>query len=110
MQYAKSVAQVVATMASAAVVLLATGTDWTAANTLNVINAGVMAVGVLYVANSPSAPVAKMLVSVLSAVLALAATFVVGGFTVSEILQLVVAALGALGVYAVRNDPPAVNA
>lgn len=105
MQYAKSVMQVVATMASAAVVFLATGTAWTAANTLNTILAGVMAVGVLYVPNAPNAPVAKMVVSLLSAVLALAATFVVGGFTTSEILQLVVAGLGALGVYAVRNDP-----
>lgn len=109
MQYAKSLMQVVATMASAAVVFLATGTAWTAANTLNVILAGVMAVGVLYVPNAANAPVAKSVVSVLSAVLALAATFVVGGFTTSEILQLVVAGLGALGVYAVRNDP-AVNA
>jgi hypothetical protein len=109
MQYAKSVLQVVATMASAAVVFLATGTAWTAANTLNVILAGVMAVGVLYVPNTANAPVAKMVVSLLSAVLALAATFVVGGFTTSEILQLVVAGLGALGVYGVRNDP-AVNA
>lgn len=110
MQYAKTVAQIVATMASAAIVFLATGTAWTAANTINVALAGVMAVGVFYVPNAANAPVAKAVVSLLAAVLALAATFVVGGFTTSEILQLVVAGLAALGVYGVRNDPPAVGA
>lgn len=110
MQYAKTVAQIVATIASAGVVVLANGGGWSVANILNVALAGVMAIGVFYVPNAASAPVAKSVVSLLSAVLALAVTFVAGGFSTSEILQLVVAGLGALGVYGIRNDPPAVGA
>jgi hypothetical protein len=45
-----------------------------------------------------------MVLAVLSAVLMLAVNLIADGITISEWLQLGVAALGALGVYAVPNS------
>lgn len=106
MQYAKVLAQIAVTVLSAAVVLLTGDASWSGADTINVILAGVTAIGVFYVPNAPNAPVAKAVVSALSAVLTLASVMVVGGFDLTEVLQLALAGLGALGVYGVRNNPP----
>lgn len=106
MQYAKVIAQIVVTVLSAAAVALTGDAVWSDADTINVVLAGVMAVGVFYVPNAPNAPVAKAVVSALGAILTLASVLVVGGFDVTEIIQLALAGFGALGVYGVRNDPP----
>jgi FtsH-binding integral membrane protein len=105
MTYAKMIAQILATAVSAAVVALTTDGAFSDVELINIAIAAVGAVGVFYVPNAPNGPVAKAVVAVLMAVLTLAVNLIVDGVTLSEWLQLVVAALGAIGVYGVRNDP-----
>lgn len=105
MTYAKFVAQIVATVASAAIVALTGDGTFSDVELINIANAGVAAFGVLYVGDATTSPIAKTVVAALSAVLTLLVNLVADGVTLSEWLQLVVAALGALGVYAFANRP-----
>lgn len=105
MTYAKMVAQIVATAVSAAIVALTGDGAFSNVELINIAIATVGAIGVFYVPNASNGPVAKAVVATLMAVLTLAVNLIADGVTLSEWLQLVVAALGALGVYAVRNDP-----
>lgn len=102
-KYSKFFAAVVATVLSAIVVAL-TGdgivgaTEW-----VNVAIAGVGAAGVFAAPNVPGSKYTKAVIAVLTAVLTLLASLLVGGLSGSEVLQLVVAGLGAVGVYSVPN-------
>lgn len=101
--YAKAGAAVVATILAAVSAAL-TGdsvidtTEW-----LNVAVLAVGALGVFAAPNVPGARVTKAVLAVLSAVLVLAVNLIAGGIDLSEWIQLGLAALGALGVYAVPN-------
>jgi len=105
MTYAKTFAAIAATVFSAGVAALTGDNHISAQEWINVSIAFVAAVGVFYVPNAPNAPVAKAVVAALSAALALAVNFIVGGIDLSEWLQLALAALGAVGVYGVSNAP-----
>lgn len=110
MTYAKTLAAILAAAASAAVVALTGDNTFSAVEIINICIAIVGAVGVFYVPNAPNGPVAKSVVAALMAVLVLATELVAGGFTISEWLQLALAAAGALGVYGVTNRPATVPA
>jgi 2-keto-3-deoxy-6-phosphogluconate aldolase len=103
--YAKLGAAVVATILSAIIAAL-TGdavigsTEW-----INIAIAGVGALAVFSAPNVPGAPVVKTILAVLSAVLVLLVNLIADGITISEWMQLGVAALGALGVFVVPNQP-----
>lgn len=105
MQYAKALAAVVATVMSGVIAAL-TGdavispTEW--------INVAILAAGALAVFTAPNVPgatVTKAVLAVITAVLTLAVNLIVGGIDMTEWLQLGMAALGALGIYAVPNSP-----
>lgn len=107
-RYLKMVAQVVATVLAALVPYLALGgldpSAW-----VNVAIVGVGALAVFAAPNIPGAAYTKLVVSALSAVLVLLASVITGGITLDEWLQLALAALGALGVFALPgpNTPNA---
>jgi 2-keto-3-deoxy-6-phosphogluconate aldolase len=101
--YAKLGAAVVATILSAIIAALTgdaviSSTEW-----INIAIAGVGALAVFSAPNVPGAPVTKTVLAVLSAVLMLLVNLIADGVTISEWMQLGVAALGALGVYVVPN-------
>lgn len=103
---AKTIVQILAAGVSAAIVALTGDNAFSAVELINIAIALVGAVGVYYVPNAPSGPVAKAVVATLMAVLTLAVELIAGGMTLSEWLQLAIAAVGALGVYGVTNRPP----
>lgn len=104
-KYSKFIAAVFATVLSAIIAALTgdgivTATEWT-----NVAIAGVGALGVFAGANVPGARYTKAILMALTAILTLLASLIVGGLTGTEVMQLVIAGLGAVGVYAVPNKP-----
>lgn len=105
MIYAKMVAQILATAISAAIVALTGDGAFSDVELINIAIAAVGAIGVVYVPNASNARIAKAVVAALMAVLTLAVNLIADGVTLSEWLQLVVAGLGALGVYSVSNHP-----
>lgn len=103
MNYAKALAAVVTTVLSAVVAAL-TGDNYIGAvEWINVATLAVGACAVFAAPNVPHARTTKAVLAVLTAVLVLSTNLIADGITVSEWLQLGVAALGALGVYAVPN-------
>lgn len=102
MKYAKLFAMVATTVLVALVPFLSdnvvTGAEW-----INIAIIGVGAAAVFAAPNVPGARYTKAVLAVLSAVLVLLASFITNGLNVSEVIQLVIAAAGALGVYAVPN-------
>lgn len=111
--YAKSVVAILITIISAIVAFATDGnvdtTEW-----INVAIAGVGAVAVYYGPNTRYAPYTKGVLAALTAVLVLLTSLITGGLQGTEVLQLVIAAAGAVGVYAVPNKgythgDPAVN-
>jgi hypothetical protein len=65
------------------------------------------AISVYFGPNTPFAPVTKFILAALSAVLTLLASVISDGISPAEWLQLVLAGLAAIGVYAVPNDDAA---
>ena len=104
MNYSKAGAAVVATILSAVVAALTGDNVIDAVEWINVAVAGVGALAIFASPNVPGAPITKAVLAVLSAVLVLAVNLIADGVTISEWMQLGVAALGALGVYAVPNQ------
>lgn len=105
MAYAKAIVAVFATIASAVVAAL-TGDDFV--SNVEWINVAIAAAGALAVFTAPNVPgarVTKFTLAFIMAALTLGVNLIADGITISEWLQLVVAGLGAVGVYAVRNDP-----
>jgi uncharacterized membrane protein YjjP (DUF1212 family) len=101
--YGKSVAMVVVTVLAALVPLLSGGVD--ATEWVNVAIIGVGAAAVFTAPNVPGAKYTKLVLSVLAAVLTLLVSAIVGGVSGPELIQLVIAAAGALGVYAAPYRP-----
>lgn len=105
MNYAKALAAVLATVLSAVVAATVGDEVVTTVEWVNVAIAGIGAAAVFAAPNVPGAAYTKAVLAVLTAVLTLLASFLlVGDLGTSEWLQLGVAALGALGVYAVPNS------
>lgn len=104
MNYAKALAAVVATVLSGVIAAL-TG-DGVVSN-IEWINVAILAAGACGVFTSPNVPGAgysKLAIAVITAVLTLAVQLLAdGALDVTDWLQLGMAALGALGVYAVPN-------
>jgi len=104
MNYAKALAAVVATVLSGVIAAL-TGDG--VVSTAEWINVAILAAGALAVFTAPNVPGAaytKSALAVVTAVLTLAVQLIDGGLDLTEWLQLAMAALGALGVYAVPNS------
>jgi hypothetical protein len=110
MKYSKAVAMVVATILVALVPALAGDNAIDAQEWINVAIVGVGAAAVFAGPNVPGAKYTKLILAALSAVLVLLVSFISdNNISTSEVLQLVVAALGALGVYAVPNKGSVLN-
>lgn len=103
MTYAKALAAIVATVLSGVVAALTGDGAVDVQEWVNVVLLAAGAAAVFTAPNVPGARVTKAVLAVLTAVLTLAVNLITGGLDVTEWLQLGVAALGALGVYAVPN-------
>ena len=101
--YAKFFAQVVATVVAAVVAALSGDNTISNPEWVNVAILGVGAAAVFAGPNVPGAAYTKTVLSVLTAVLTVLASAIIGGVTTTEWLQVALAALGAVGVYSVRN-------
>jgi 2-keto-3-deoxy-6-phosphogluconate aldolase len=102
-QYSKFAAAVVATVLSAISAALfgdgvISATEW-----VNVAIAGVGAAAVFAAPNVPGAAYTKSVLAVLTAVLTVLASAIVGGISTEEWIQILLAGLGAVGVYSVTN-------
>jgi len=103
MAYAKFLLAVVGTVLTG---LVGAYTDGVVTNVewINVAIMGVTACGVFAAPNVPGSMYTKAVLAVLGAVLAALASFITDGISQSELMQLAVIALGALGIYAVPNS------
>lgn len=104
-KYAKFAAIVLATVLSAVTAALAGDSIISPQEWVNVAILGVGAAGVFAAPNVPGAAYTKSILAVLAAVLTVLASVIIGGVGTAEIIQMILAALGALGVYAVPNRP-----
>lgn len=108
-KYAKFFAAVAATVLTAIVTALTgdntiSSTEW--------VNIAILAVGACTVftgANVPGARYTKTVLAVLTAVLTVLVSAIVGGITTTEWIQIALAGLAAVGVYAVKNTDDGVN-
>jgi hypothetical protein len=105
MNYAKTVAMIIATVLSGVVAALVGDSVITAHEWVNVAIAAVGAAAVFTAPNVPGAMYVKQVLAVLAAVLTLLNNVIDGGLDLSEWLQLAIAALGALGVIAAPYSP-----
>lgn len=104
MDYRKAVAAVVATVLSAILAALTGDQSLSPVEWVNVAIAAVGAAAVFAAPNVPGARYTKSVLAVLAAVLVVLNSAITGGVTMEEWLQIGLAALGALGVYAVPNS------
>lgn len=103
MAYLKLFMQVVVTFALAIVAAM-TGDDViTSVEWVNVAIVAVTAGSVFYAPNIPGAPITKFVLSALGAVLVVLASSITDGLQTVEIIQMVIAGAGAVGVYAIPN-------
>lgn len=103
-KYAKFVAIVVATVLSGITAALAGDSVVSATEWVNIAILAVGALGVFAAPNVPGAAYTKSILAVLAAVLTVLASAIVGGISTTEWLQIALAGLGALGVYAIPNS------
>lgn len=103
MKYLKLLGQVLVTVAVALVAALAGDEIVDSVEWVNVAIVAVTAGAVFYGPNVPGAPITKAVLSALGAVLTILASAIVGGLQTVEIIQMVIAAAGAVGVWAVPN-------
>lgn len=76
------------------------------------VNVAILAVGsaaVFAAPNVPGAAYTKAILAVLTAILAVLASAIVGGVSITEWIQIALAGLGAVGVVAVPNTADGVN-
>ena len=101
--YTKFIVQAIVT------VLVALAAVWTGGVTpvewVNVSIVGVGALAVFAAPNVPGAEYTKSILSALSAGLVVLASVIIGGVTFPEVVQIIVAAAGAVGVLAFKNQP-----
>lgn len=102
-QYAKFFAAVVATFLSAVVAALYGDQHISNPEWVNIAVAVVGALAVFAAPNVPGAAYTKSILAVLAAGLAVAASAITNGITPTEWMQIALAGLGALGVFAVPN-------
>lgn len=102
-KYSKFFAMVAATVLSAVLAAMVGDSIISPQEWVNVAILGVGAAGVFAAPNVPGAAYTKSVLAVLAAVLTVLASVIVGGVGTAEIIQMILAALGALGVYAVPN-------
>jgi hypothetical protein len=102
-KYAKFIAIVIATVISGIVAALAGDSIISPTEWVNIAILGVGALGVFAAPNVPGSAYTKSILAVLAAVLTVLASAIVGGITTTEWLQIALAGLGALGVYAIPN-------
>jgi len=101
MKYGKLAAIVLATVLSAVLAVVTAGGALTAVVWVNAALLGVGSVAVFLKSNTVAWPYAKTAVAVATAVLTVVASaLLTGGITTPVVLQIVLAALGAVGVYA----------
>lgn len=104
MNYAKAFVAVVITVLTA-ILAATTGNSAISANEwVNVAIAGVGACAVFAAPNVPGARYTKAVIAVLTAGLTVLASVILGGVTYTEWIQIIVAAAGAVGVYAIPNS------
>lgn len=104
-RYSKLFAQVLATILTALVPLFIGNQHIGVTEWVNVAIVGVSAAGVFAAPNVPGAAYTKSILAALAAALTVLVSAVVGGITPGEYAQIALAVLGALGVYAVPNEP-----
>lgn len=102
-KYSKFVAAVVATVLAACTAALVGDNVISPQEWVNVAILGVGACAVFAAPNVPGAAYTKSVIAVLSAVLTVLASVIVGGVGTAEVIQMILAGLGAVGVYAVPN-------
>jgi 2-keto-3-deoxy-6-phosphogluconate aldolase len=103
MNYGKAIAQVVATVLSAVLAAMVVDNVVSASEWVNVAVLGVGALGVFAAPNVPGAAFTKSILAAASAALVVLTSAITDGVQATEWLQMAVAALGALGVYAWRQ-------
>lgn len=101
--YAKFFAAVVATVLAAISAALFGDNTISNPEWVNIAIAGVGACAVFAAPNVPGAAYTKTVLAVLTAVLTVLASVILGGVTTTEWIQIALAGLGALGVYSVPN-------
>lgn len=110
MKYAKFFAIVLAAVLSAISAALVGDSIISPTEWVNVAILGVGAAAVFAGPNVPGAKYTKAILAVLAAALTVLASVIIGGVSPAEWIQIVLAALGALGVYAVPNKVNGRNA
>lgn len=103
-RYTKAILAVVATVVAGLVAALSG--DETISNP-EWVNVAILAIGsasVFAAPNVPGAAYTKSILAVLTAGLTVLASAIIGGVTVTEWLQIATAGLGAVGVYAFKNE------
>lgn len=108
-KYSKFVAIVIATVLSALTAALVGDNVISPQEWVNVAILGVGAAGVFAAPNVPGAAYTKSILAVLAAVLTVLASVIVGGVGTAELIQMILAGLGAIGVYAVPNKDNGTN-
>lgn len=103
MNYAKALTAVVVTVLVAMSAAMAGNGEIDPVEWVNVAITGVGALAVFAAPNVPGARYTKSIIAVLTAVLVVLASVIVGGVTTVEIFQMVIAGAGAVGVFAVPN-------
>lgn len=101
--YTKFVVQAVITVLVALAAVWAGGV--TPVEWVNVAIVGVGALGVFAAPNVPGAEYTKGILAALTAGLVVLASAITGGLVFVEIVQILVAAAGAVGVFAFENKP-----
>lgn len=102
--YTKSILAVVATIISAVIAALTGDNTISNPEWVNIAILGFGAASVFAAPNVPGAAYTKSILAVFTASLTVLASAIIGGVTTTELLQIVTAGLGAVGVYAFKNE------
>lgn len=105
MNYGKSLLAVVATVLSAVAAALTGDNNIDPTEWLNVVLLAAGAAAVFAAPNVPGARYTKVVLAVITAVVTAAASLILDGISTTDLLQLVLAGLGAVGVYAAPYTP-----
>lgn len=103
-QYAKAILAVVVTVLAAVAAALTGDNTISATEWVNVAILAVGACAVFAAPNVPGARYTKSILAVLTAGLTVLVSAIVGGVSPVELIQIILAGAGAVGVYAVPND------
>lgn len=105
--YLKAVVHLLVVVLAALVPLLSSGNNHLSAKEwINVAILGAGSIGVFFAPNVPGAKYTKAILAAVTAVLTLLVTFIGhGAVNTGQIIQLILAGLGALGVLSFANTP-----